>query len=261
MRILQYNILNGCQDDPDRLKRLGAWLKQQAYDVVGLNELNGWNQLPGMLQLAQDWGYSHAELFVTERSPRFVGVLSKHPIKLVETREASFNHGLLHVIIRGVHYLVTHLTPVDTASREKETAVLAEIVSATLQPLVLMGDMNTLSLLDQEEHAASGLADVLRRDSALRRKFLTSEQIISYRPMQQLLDAGLRDLGATVKAAYSVPTAANRDKAHAARMRLDYILVNEAFLGQRPEVRVRILHNEEVDTLSDHYPVECVSEE
>ena len=26
MRILQYNILNGCQDDPDRLKRLGSWL-------------------------------------------------------------------------------------------------------------------------------------------------------------------------------------------------------------------------------------------
>ena len=86
MRILQYNILNGCQDDPDRLKRLGAWLKQQAYDVVGLNELNGWNQLPSMHQLAQDWGYSHAEIFVTERSPRFVGVLSKHPIELVETR-------------------------------------------------------------------------------------------------------------------------------------------------------------------------------
>ena len=76
--------------------------------------------------------------------------------------------------------------------------------------------------------------------------------------MQQLLEAGLRDLGATVQAAYSVPTAANRDKAHAAGMRLDYILVNEAILGQRPGVRVRIIHNEEVDTLSDHYPVECV---
>ena len=50
-------------------------------------------------------------------------------------------------------------------------------------------------------------------------------------PMQQLLDAGLMDLGATVKAVYSVPTAANRDKACAARMRLDYVLVNEAFLG------------------------------
>ena len=261
MRILQYNILNGCQDDPDRLKRLGAWLKQQAYDVVGLNELNGWNQLPGIHQLAQDWGYPHAELFVTEGSPRFVGVLSRHPIKLAETCEVSFNHGLLHVVICGVNYLVTHLTPVDTASRERETAVLAEMVSATSQALVLMGDMNTLSILDHEEHATSGLTDVLRRDPALRRKFLINDQEINYRPMQQLLEAGLTDLGATVQAAYSVPTAANRDKAHAARMRLDYILVNEAFLGQRSEVQVRILHNEEVDTLSDHYPVECVWEE
>ena len=116
--------------------------------------------------------------------------------------------GLLHVVICGVHYLVTHLTPVDAASREKETAVLAEMVSATLEALVLMGDMNTLSLLDQEEHATSGLVDVLRRDLALRRKFLTSDQNINYRPMQQLLEAGLRDLGATVQVAYSVPTAA-----------------------------------------------------
>ena len=37
MSVLQYNVLNGCQGDPDRLTRLGAWLKQQAYDVVGLN--------------------------------------------------------------------------------------------------------------------------------------------------------------------------------------------------------------------------------
>ena len=48
MRILQYNILNGCRKDPDRLARLRSWLKAQAYHVAGFNELNGWHKPLGM---------------------------------------------------------------------------------------------------------------------------------------------------------------------------------------------------------------------
>jgi endonuclease/exonuclease/phosphatase family metal-dependent hydrolase len=41
---------------------------------------------------------------------------------------------------------------------------------------------------------------------------------------------------------------------HAAQLRLDYILANEQLLKNKPQVR--ILHEGEVDSLSDHYPID-----
>lgn len=258
MKILQYNVWNGCQEDPERFARFSQWLKNQAYDVVGLNELNGWNQMPGMRKRGEDLGYSHAELFVTQRSRTFVGILSKHPIKLVETREIPFHHGVLHVCIRNVHYLITHLTSVEATDREREAMVLAEMVRSISGALVLMGDMNTLSSLDQEQYMADKLVEVLRCKHNLRCKFLANSQTINYKPMQRLLDAGLTDLCAGIKGNYSVPTAVNQDESHATQMRIDYILVNDTFLNWSP--KAQILHNDQVDVLSDHYPVECTWE-
>jgi endonuclease/exonuclease/phosphatase family metal-dependent hydrolase len=42
---------------------------------------------------------------------------------------------------------------------------------------------------------------------------------------------------------------------HAAHLRLDYILANKHFFKNNP--KVRILHEGDVNYLSDHYPVEC----
>jgi endonuclease/exonuclease/phosphatase family metal-dependent hydrolase len=237
------------------LNALGAWLAGQAYDVVGLNELNGWERSPDIHGRGASWGYPHAALFVTEHSPYFVGVLSKYPVTVVATRSAGFHHGLLHVRIRGVHYLITHLSPADAARREAEASMLADLVRGLVGPVVVMGDLNTLSPLDREHHVAARLVDVLRGDATLRRKFLTADGTIDYRPMQRLLDAGLCDPGSLAADQHTVPTIVNQDHAHAARMRLDYILVNAALLARRP--RVRVLHTEQVQSLSDHYPVEC----
>ena len=54
----------------------------------------------------------------------------------------------------------------------------------------------------------------------------------------------------------TVPTLVKKDKSHAAPMRLDYILASKAYMEKYPS-RVRVLKEDrELDTLSDHYPVE-----
>ena len=253
MRVLQYNILNGCNDSDERLKNLGHWLTRKSYDIVGFNELNGWDRPPGMAKRASDWGYPFSELYPTEHSRHFVGVMSKHPIEVIEKREESFHHGLLHVLIKGDHYLITHLSPLDSSMREKEVEQIVKVVQND-EPLLLMGDLNTLSPLDAEIHGREGLLEVLLVDQSLKRKFVVDGGI-NYGPMQSLLDAGLEDLGAMDKGSYSVPTSYNRDKMHAAKMRLDYMLANKAFLNRSPEAH--IIRDSEVDRLSDHYPIEC----
>ena len=224
--------------------------------MVGFNELNGWDAAPGMRGRGAAWGYPHGELFVTRRSRYLVGVLSRHPIEVVATEEDGFCHGLLHVRILGVNYVITHLTPRNAADRELEAALVAARVRQVREPLSLMGDMNTLSPLDREWHTAAGLLPVLLDTPLLRRKFVSAEGAINYRPMQTLLDAGLTDLGPRGASEYSVPTAANADIAHAARMRLDYLLANPAFVALKPATR--IVRDAATDALSDHYPVECV---
>lgn len=255
MRILQYNILNGCQGDPDRFARLGAWLKEQAYDVVGLNELNGWNQSSGIHKYGEDWGYPYAEIFVTKASPYFVGVLSRHPIEVIEKREQGFHHGALHIRINGIHYIITHLNPQDASRRELEAEVLAQMARRINEPLIVMGDMNTLSPLDRDHYEQVRLPEHLSKSSQLQRKFM-ADDAINYRPMQTLLDAGLRDLSGAMSAEnYTVPTKMNKDGAHAAQMHLDYILANDAFKAR--SLGAHTIHNETVESLSDHYPVEC----
>lgn len=253
MNVLQFNIFDGCNDSSERLRNIGSWLTTRSYDIVGFNELLDWRESPDMKGRARKWEYPYSEIFVTERSRHFVGVMSKFPITVIGRIEESFHHGLLHVMIRGDHYLITHLSPGDSSAREMEANRIAELVQIDA-PLLLMGDLNTLSPLDKMTHNRAGLLEVLMADSSLRRKFVKGGSI-NYRPMQTLLNAGLQDLGAADKGAYSVPTSYNQDKMHAAKMRLDYMLANNAFLDRSPQVH--IIRGNEVDLLSDHYPIEC----
>ena len=256
MRILQFNILDGCQGEPERLERLGHWLAAQPCDVVGLNELNGWDRLPQISQPDSLWGYPYHEIFVTRKSRHFVGALSRHPIERITSLEEGYHHGVLVLRIEGVQYIITHLTPKSSIERELEAENLVRLVRTIQAPVLLMGDLNTLSPLDREWHASTGLLPILRSDPALARKFLEEDMEINYRPMQKLLDAGLIDLCADGSRKASVPTASNRDAAHAANMRLDYIMANQRFLDER-QPSATILQEDPLPTLSDHYPVTC----
>ena len=60
LRLIQLNIYNGCLDI-DRLSRLTKWISAQQVDVLGLNELVGWNTA-ALAKIGHLWGFKFSVL-------------------------------------------------------------------------------------------------------------------------------------------------------------------------------------------------------
>lgn len=248
-----YNVLDGGHDH-DRFRRIGEWLSGQSCNVAGFNELNGWSG-EQLAEQAVYWGHSHCLVYEKQKSPYRIGVTADSPIEWIGNMEAGFEHGFLHVRIGGIQYVITHLCSADSGRREQEARVIAQRVAGMDEPLVVMGDLNTLSPYDHPAYEQVGLVDSLVNEEKLARKFLKNG-FFNYKPMQLLLEAGLADTGCIGSFEHSVPTACNKDAMHAAKLRLDYILVNHALMKRGASSR--IVRNDEVEELSDHYPVVCL---
>lgn len=254
MKILQYNILDGCREE-ERYQRLSRWLKNGNYDVVGFNELNGWTQTE-FAEKMKDTGFSHSCLFEMETSPYQVGIAAKWPIEVVEMiEEEPIYHGLLHVKINHVHFIIVHLTPFESEHREKETGQIAESINRIQEPLVLMGDFNTLSPLDETYYKSRHTYEKLLTKESPTRQHI-KDNAINYRPMELLLESGLHDVCADSGTfQYSMPTHIKGELMDPIYLRLDYILVNHYLLEYSPSGEV--VRGPDTDTLSDHYPVQC----
>ncbi|GIP36932.1 hypothetical protein J31TS4_02120 [Paenibacillus sp. J31TS4] len=253
MKVLQYNVLDGLESE-ERLAVFDAWFSQQNYDVVGFNELNGWDQ-ERFKTAGEKWGYPYACLYDMKSSPYLIGIMSKTPIQLVHCEEEDFHHGLLHVIIQDIHFLVTHFSPHDSLVREKEATLIARQVSEIDAPVMLMGDLNTLSSFDHQHYRNIGLAEYLRTKSG-RGSHHLHHGVLNYRPMHILLAAGLHDIGLDSGFLPTIPTLLLHPPTHFPKLRIDYMLVNDKLLQRSPKSTV--IHDEQVEKLSDHYPIECV---
>lgn len=256
-------------------------------DVAVINEANGWRQ-KNVAQVAERYGFD-LDLLATPTTYD-IGVLAKRNVvnmrRGTETsagRQSSthLHHGVLHCELtplgddtRPVHLLATHLTPHSTIRRREEARRLVALVQrlegegfgANRHAVILAGDLNTLSPLDKEDHVA--LVPILLGNPRLRAKFLVpghteTQGEIDYMPMRILL-AELVDVAVAHdkrrKPHPTVPTALHVDKLHAAPMRLDYILFNDAaaahLLSPTGEIlEVNALRDAFTDSASDHYPL------
>lgn len=277
LRFCSYNIYEGLKDwNPVRVDALKRWLCSQQLDLVGLQEGN--HLTPERLQslgAASGLPYVHLQ---TTTSGYHLGILSRYPLKVCDTRvlSAQLRHGLLHatLVVQGVTWnvLVTHLTPGTTSMRREETRQIATYALTSAEPreqpgpLLLMGDFNALSTHDESaHHHRTLLRDVLLPSRRLRDKFTTSGAI-DYGALAALYDAGFSDPGRPLVAeerarqleaprdedSCSVPTPVNDDPAHAAAMRLDYILLAPSVPSG---ARARTIRDELTRQISDHYPV------
>jgi endonuclease/exonuclease/phosphatase family metal-dependent hydrolase len=253
MKLLHYNIQDGCAGAPARKEAIGRWLQSQHADVVTLNELNGWQAGDGLAEFGRSWGWPHAVIGKVDHSDYPVGILSRRPIDGSQLTGRPFHHALLQASIGGLQVWVTHLSPMDARQRVVECRWIADRARAVTGPLILAGDLNTLTPIDAPMHARLDIQASLQANTTLKRKFLTPRGAIDYEPMQILLAGGLVDICAPDQPQASVPTPFNRDAAHAAPMRLDYLLANAALMQAMP--RGWVERGEAVRMLSDHYPV------
>ncbi|KAL3909754.1 MAG: hypothetical protein SGPRY_009315 [Prymnesium sp.] len=224
-----------------------------------MNELNGVNE--GELgRMGQVWGLPHVAMLA--KSPFRLGILSRHQMEvIVHETGPLFAHGLLCVHVLNTTICLTHLNPQDGKRRQMEARAIVSLTPPPPSTFMLLGDMNTLSPLDETFHNQQALADkILSGPNAgpLARKFLDSrKRKVNYAPMQELLKGGLRDVGEG--GGETVPTLLVPDQMHFTKLRLDYCLVNVGMMqscgGQHHRIRARTVRDRAVSTLSDHYPI------
>jgi len=263
-RICTYNIFEGLDSWNDqRVESFKSWIQAQDLDIVGLNEANGFT-LESLQVLSLECGLQYCHLHCANTG-FYLGVMSRHVMKVMDTSElsAKMHHGIVHVLVNfpgwQCHVLVTHLTPFEASKRRAEAEAIINYLQPYLKdPLVLLGDLNSLSNLDREAHDHDKmLADVLSKKPKLIRKFCNEDRTIDYTPIDILYSCGLVDKGNTSSlSSTTVPSAANRDDAHIGG-RLDYILLGPA-LAHSSSGRVAdtcTIKDATTDFTSDHYPV------
>ena len=277
--VLTYNILDGGWSDCGRGPRLAVDDDGHAsgpladyvlsavapyHDVVAFQELKNWSE-DDMRRVARAFNYS-ASYLCRNCDIYHVGFMARAEIEVLEDISTA-GHGAIAARIDGVVYVNFHLTPVaDSIGREFRTAqadsVVEDIVSKYAdEPLLLMGDTNNPSPLD-----AARYNDTLVCAGA---NHYCMDGAINYKPIQRLLDAGMRDL---CWYSYSPASASNspmsynacsnscatalRSPGDSAAAKIDYIFGNDRFLEEFGVVHSRVQINQQTDQASDHYPVE-----
>lgn len=151
IKVISYNIWNGFEGlkDVDRMKRVGAWLKKQAPDVVALQELCSFKE-EDLLNFARSYGHTHVLLQKENGYP--IGVTSKHPIEKVKVYMGKdMGHGFIHVRTFGMNMIVLHLSPSSWEKRLSEAKIVTDYMeNKNLTRCLVMGDFNSHSPFDAE---------------------------------------------------------------------------------------------------------------
>eukprot|EP01138_Halocafeteria_seosinensis_P011405 gb/GECG01011649.1/.p1 GENE.gb/GECG01011649.1/~~gb/GECG01011649.1/.p1 ORF type:complete len:1406 (+),score=151.16 gb/GECG01011649.1/:1-4218(+) len=164
-----------------RLCEILLWLRQREADVAALVELNNWDQgeedVPEkvlvtkyMQENAAFAGYAHSVLLRANEGYH-MGVMSRQPIQVLFYDTTNFERGALVVEIDNIVYVVAHLHAHSSQARLEECRVLAKVVtdiSASGKPILMLGDMNTLSPNDQAWHQQAEILPWLRKKAPRR---------------------------------------------------------------------------------------------
>ncbi|MDR0261883.1 MAG: endonuclease/exonuclease/phosphatase family protein [Sphingobacterium sp.] len=266
MKIISYNIWNGFEHTKAKADKFVYWMERQQSDIVALEELVDFTQAD-LQQLAESYGHHYSVLLKEKGYP--VGITSRYPITLIKAQEDGFWHGMLHVKIKDIDFIVTHLSPFSWKYRLKEAQQIVDYIkSNSLNNCMIMGDLNAYSPLD---------AIWLERKDQLRKNLLNWDQAhpeygnmrgqrFDYSVLSTFMTAGFDDcIGRMVfpeNKRVSFPTATlygwnwGDSRLTAVAERLDYILLSESLSPLVKEVEV---HNgPDLEGISDHYPVSVV---
>lgn len=127
------------------------------------------------------------------------GLISKYPITVIARHVAGMTRGFLVVRVRGVVYVVLHLHAQDSVLRDVEAKLVIRTLGQEVPagtPVVIMGDFNTLSHLDEDCYWAENLMDYLfdpRVNPRFQRKYLSSDanhhpiRSFNFNPMLEFL--------------------------------------------------------------------------
>lgn len=266
LKIISYNIWNGFEQQSTRKNKFTEWIRKEQPDIVALQELVDFNK-EDLGELSKVYGHAYSILLKEKGYP--VGISSRYPITVVHRQTDQFWHGMLHVKIKGLDFIVTHLSPFSWQYRLKEARQIVEYVKNNkLDNCIILGDLNAYSPLD---------ATWLETQSALKENLTKWDQEhpeygnmrgsrFDYGVISTFLAAGFDDcIGRSVfpaakRASFPSATLYNWDwgdsRLTAVSERLDYILLSEPLAPYVKQVEVN--NGPELEGISDHYPVSVI---
>lgn len=261
LKILTHNVWYGFTRKPQpRHAQWLVWVREQAADVVVLQELNGYTP-ERLAEEAATWGHSHSELLKEDGFA--TGITSRYPISDVERLRDGFHHGLLRGRIQGIWFYVIHFHPSNFSRRIVEAGLLEADVKSLPDPspaIVLAGDFNGFSPADKAHYDQD--AELIRFFERLDQRDSNARNLnagrMDYGGIEAILAQGYVDTvahfrGPDAPFVGTFPAALVNDEDHGTDRRLDYIFVSPNLL---PHVQsATILRDEPTEQLSDHLPV------
>ncbi len=207
VRIVSFNVLEGAPNG--RMEQIAAWLDSVDPDVVGLLECNGGSDT-WLRKHALEWGHEHTVFAVTS-SGYHVALTARWPLEDVRVDTTNFRHACITARVRGLRAVVVHLRPETGDLRLAEVRHLPLREGPPDEPLVLLGDLNSLSSLDarayeqtQLEHIFESAAAGDAKDAKLLKKFTMAGKL-DFRVLDELYKLNLTDLvHASSNSSYSV---------------------------------------------------------
>ena len=216
------------------------WISEQHADVVALQELNGLTE-DSLNKLASRWGHPHSAILKEHGFP--VGLTSALPIQVIKRQIDGFHHGYLHCVTHQTHFFVVHFWPGKDHEGKQVAGEIKALIDAG-ENVILLGDFNTHSRRDLE---------FLAQRSNVKAQFNVVDMFERI---------GMVDLVAkhSPQAKFSFPSpitiprwSKDEKELLSKRQRIDFIFAERELASASSAGRV--VTSEEVEKISDHYPV------
>lgn len=259
--IVSYNVLYGFNKGKS-LERGARWIKAQNPDVVGLQELTGFDGAK-LKAAATRWGHGYSEILETKDFP--IGITSKTPIETIEKRKKGMKRGYLHCKTAGIHFFVIHLNPVGYKRRQREASVICKKAGPLIERkknVVILGDFNCHSPHDKGYLEGKKKLLAILRSPGEKRSANLDNGFFDLSVMRAFLDTGLEDvcfqlLKDDPEFKGTHPTTLRKKTRPLPNedllKRIDFVLMDKA--SSRLCSGAEIPRNEITNSISDHYPV------
>lgn len=248
IQIASYNLWNGSDET---YFRLVDFIKEQKFDVLCLQEINGWQNadFARLKDFADRCGFTEYE-YGNSNSEHKLASLSVLPVTKQTVHQEGFWHCVveIHVAIDGVETTIFNLDldPWNEDARLGEIERLLKVIDPS-KPTIITGDLNSLSRQDNyppeflQQLQAHGI-----------NKFGQGQ--LDFRVTDRLAAAGFVDVAVKLQHIdTTVPSPYAEGKEQEVPARVDYAFVSSHLV---PMVQsFSVLKTAEADKISDHYPV------
>lgn len=257
--VITYNVWNGLGNETQRKNTFAQWANAQKADVIAFQELNHFTQA-SFSAWAKTWGHKYAAILKEDGYP--VGISSRYPIANVYKQVHGLHHGYLYAEIKGVSFLVLHLSPFSRVKRLEEANSIIQLLKEKKkhQRIIVLGDFNSLSPHDSTIYAGTGLRDsmYIQEEKHSHIRNLTDKKEIDYQVVRTFLQNGFYDgfHRADKKFTPSFPTLIFGNVAAGKKKKIDQLLFTKEL--KKSCIKVDVMQDAVTDTLSDHYPLKAV---